>query len=213
MAMVGVVMMVMFMVTRGCCSSGSRGGICETRPLPGSCAPSKIISSAPLARLRFLRFHLPGGRTAATHHNALSCVQSDQQMSASGGFLVPPRSSRALITPRRKHDSSGSPSTRSADAPFVALAKLGCIGCPNVSRWRASSSRGGVLLFAHPPLLLLLLLLPSPHLLCCCCTSRRRTTVLMFVLVENIRSGSIQILIQQMARRSRQERRHKTAHK
>lgn len=57
--------------------------------------------------------------------------------------------------PRRKHDSSGSQSTSSMDAPFVALAKLGYIGCPNVSRWRASSSQRRcpppLLLPSHPP--------------------------------------------------------------
>lgn len=60
--------------------------------------------------------------------------------------------------PRRKHDSSGSQSTSSTDAPFVALAKLGYIGCPNVSRWRASSS-----LRRCPPPLLLPSHPPTPH--------------------------------------------------
>lgn len=60
-----------------------------------------------------------------------------------------------LIMPRRKHDSSGPQSTSSMGAPFVALAKLGYIGSPNVSWRRASSSQRRcpppLLLSLHPP--------------------------------------------------------------
>lgn len=89
---------------------------------------------------------LPGGRIAAAHDNALNCLQSDQQMTTSGSSWRCSRRNRSLMPRSRRKHLSRAPKHR-------ILSKLGYIGCPNVSRWRASSAQGGVTptKSPHPP--------------------------------------------------------------
>lgn len=81
-----MVVAVAVIVMRGCCSSGSRGDICEMRPFLVPVHHRRSTHYIP-AWLRSFCIYLPGGRTAATHDNALNCVQSDQQMTTTRGFL------------------------------------------------------------------------------------------------------------------------------
>lgn len=110
-----------------------------------------LLSSndAAVVRWYFPRY-LPGSRTAAAHDNALNCLQSDQQMTASGSSSRCSRHNRSLMPrSRRKHLSD--PDDGAAE--HLMLSKLGCTGCLNVSRWRASSAQGGVTPpnSPHPP--------------------------------------------------------------
>lgn len=70
----------------------------ETTASCSSCAPSLLIIS-PRSHFR----HLPGSRTAAAHHNALNCLQSDKQRTARGSSSCQ-TVCRAALTPHGRRE-------------------------------------------------------------------------------------------------------------
>lgn len=87
----------------------------------------------------FLRY-LPGCRPAADHGNVLNCLQYDQQMTARDSSSCCDSCSRSLVPHSRRVHLSELGNRSPAQTHHLLLSKLGYIGCPNVSRWQASSN-------------------------------------------------------------------------
>lgn len=106
--------------------------------------------------------YLPGGRTVAAHDNALNCLQSDQQMTASGSSSRCSRRNRSSIPRgRRKHlsDPRRGRGSWASDIQEIGLHRLSkCLPMASVISTRRCHTPQ-----THPTLPhLLLLLLPQP---------------------------------------------------